>query len=55
LLETSGGTYTQYRSRAVKKTYIYQTYTDWSDYSDKEPSGSDIEVKKRIIYRYREK
>jgi hypothetical protein len=55
LMETSGGTYTQYRSRTIKKTYIYQTYTDWSDYSDKKPSGSDIEVRECTLYRYKEK
>lgn len=55
LVETSGGDYTQYRSRRVNKTYVYWTYGPWSEYSDTYPSGNDIDIRERKMYRYKEK
>ncbi len=59
LVETSGGDYTQYRSRKITKTYVYWEWTDWSTYSTSNPYNrygySDIDVDERKMYRYKEK
>ncbi len=54
-VETSGGVLFQYRSRPVKTKYIYRSYGSWSAYSDTYPSGSDLEVRERTVYRYKER
>jgi len=64
LIETTGGTYTQYRSRDVKTTYTYWEWSDWSRWSnwdDEEPDDyywdEDVrlDVEDRTVYRYKEK
>lgn len=59
LVDTSGGDYTQYRSREVIQTHTFWEWSDWSDYSTNNPyksySSYEIEVKNRKMYRYKEK
>lgn len=66
LIETTGGEYTQYRSRNVCREYIYSEWGDWSDWSwwsDEDPyewydyydDETDIEVQQRTVYRFKEK
>ncbi len=64
LMETSGGNYTQYRSRSVEWEYTYWTWGDWSGWSSwsKNDPGdwlnrySDgVDIQERIVYRYKEK
>ena len=59
LVETDGGTYTQYRSRPLYKTYIFWRWKDWSDYSERDPyrdyDYNEIDVEERTVYRYKEK
>jgi len=64
LIETSGGSYTQYRSRNVKTTYTYWEWSDWSRWSNWDEEEPDdyywddnvrLDVDERIVYRYKEK
>jgi len=65
LAETTGGNYTQYRSREIYREYVYWEWGDWSRWSDwgeDDPydyydtdDDEDIDVEERVIYRYKEK
>ncbi len=66
LIETDGGTYTQYRYRPVYTEYVYEEWNGWSDWSnwdDDDPydyldmydDEVDYDVDDRIVYRYKEK
>lgn len=64
LIETTGGDYTQYRSRPIYHTYTYWQWGDWSRWSDwdtDEPYDyydwydDSIDVDERVVYRYKEK
>ena len=59
VVETSGGDYTEYRSRKKYKKYVYKQWGDWSDWSDWSREYRDYDnrtdVGSRTIYRYKEK
>lgn len=64
LIETSGGSYTQYRSRNIYRTYTYWEWEEWSRWSgwdEDEPEDyywdddTDIDIDERTVYRYKEK
>lgn len=59
VVETSGGDYTEYRSRKKYKTYVYKQWSDWSEWSDWSREYRDYDnrtdVSMRTIYRYKEK
>lgn len=65
VVDTVGGEYTEYRSRPVYVTYIYERWGDWSRWSswdDEDPYEYDyaygddsVEVEQRTMYRYKEK
>lgn len=43
------------RSRQLINTYYFERYSAWSNYSDVKPSGSNIEIQTRVVYRYKKK
>lgn len=61
VVETSGGDYTQYRSRNIYHNYIYWQWGDWSgwsswrDYNPYSYYDSSVDVDERTVYRYKEK
>jgi len=64
LVETTGGTYTQYRSRKITTEHVYYEWDDWnswSRWSEEDPYDEydgprgSIEVDERTVYRYKEK
>lgn len=64
LIETTGGTYTQYRSRDIKTIYTYWEWSDWSRWSSWDEDEPDdyywdddvrLDVEERTVYRYKEK
>lgn len=64
LLNTTGGEYTQYRSRPVYTEYVYwewSSWSRWSNWDDEDPYDSyswfdnTIDVDERTVYRYKEK
>ena len=64
LIETKGGTYTQYRSREVETIYTYWEWSDWSRWSSWDEDEPDdyywdddvrLDVEERTVYRYKEK
>jgi len=64
LIETKGGTYTQYRSRDVKTIYTYWEWSDWSRWSSWDEEEPDdyywdddvrLDIDERTVYRYKEK
>ena len=55
VVDETGGDYTEYRSRKVYRTYIYWEWSDWSEYDDYKPRGSNLDIEKRTVYRYKEK
>ena len=60
LAETSGGNYTEYRSRSVYRTYVYWEWGDWSDWSEWSDDDygyydSSVDEEERTVYRYKEK
>lgn len=64
LMETTGGNYTQYRSRPVYREYVYWEWSEWSGWSrwdDEDPYDyynwydSGVDVDERTVYRYKEK
>lgn len=64
LIETTGGTYTQYRCRTVEREYTYQDWGDWSGWSrwsTDDPYDwfdwydDSVDVQERTVYRYKEK
>ena len=54
LIETTGGDYTEYRSRKISYKYYYWQYTDWSDWDDDYPYNA-YDFEERTLYRYKEK
>ncbi len=66
VFDTSGGEYTEYRSRPIYREYTYWEWDKWSrwsdwddddpyDYYDRYDDDIDIDVEERTVYRYKEK
>ncbi len=64
LIETSGGDYTEYRSRPIYRQYVYSTWGRWSAWSDWDTYNpynyysrfdEGVDVDSRTVYRYKEK
>jgi len=64
VFETSGGEYTEYRSRPIYTEYTYWEWSDWSRWSswdDEDPYDyydwydNSIDIDDRTVYRYKEK
>lgn len=64
LIETTGGSYTQYRSRPIYREYVYWEWGDWSRWSswdDEDPYDdygwydNSVDVDERTVYRFKEK
>ena len=64
LIEITGGSYTQYRSRPIYREYVYWEWGDWSRWSswdDDDPYDyydwydNSVDVDERVVYRYKEK
>ena len=64
LIETTGGNFTQYRSRPIYREYTYWEWSDWSRWSswdDEDPYDyydwydNSVDVDERTVYRYKEK
>ncbi len=63
LIETSGGSYTQYRYRKVYEEHIYCEWGDWSGWSywsgynplEYYRNDGSVDVDQRTLYRYKEK
>ena len=52
-LEVETDSMTRYRTR--EKEYKYILYGSWSAYSDTAPSGANMDIRTRTVYRYRKK
>ena len=63
VFDTSGGEYTQYRSREIYTQYTYWewgNWSRWSSWSDDYPyeyyyKNKDVDIDERVVYRYKEK
>ncbi|MBR1970729.1 MAG: hypothetical protein IKA17_10305 [Clostridia bacterium] len=64
VVDTSGGEYTEYRSRPIYTKHIYWQWGDWSrwsSWSEEEPyidyydDETDMDIEERTYYRYKEK
>ena len=64
LIETTGGSYTQYRSRPVYREYVYWEWGDWtrwSSWDDEDPYdeygwfNNSVDIDERTVYRFKEK
>ncbi|MEE1047287.1 MAG: stalk domain-containing protein [Clostridia bacterium] len=54
ITDTTGGTYTEYRSRPIYRTYVVERWESWSDWDDDYPYDAD-DIDEMTVYRYKEK
>lgn len=61
ITDTVGGEYTQYRSRAIYREYVYWRWDDWSRWSDWDEDypgyswDDSMDIDERTVYRFKEK